>query len=77
MDYSGSMQKGELITELVSSEATPDGLTFDPAYTIDKQRMGVLVSGGSHGRSYKVRYIVGTDNNQILENEGELEVEEL
>jgi hypothetical protein len=76
MDFSSSMSTGEIISSLDTTETSPAGVTFGTV-TLGTKSVSVLISGGVDKKKYKIRFIVTTSLDQILEHEGYLYIKEL
>ena len=82
MDFSNKMTTNEVVTAVVSVISDPVGISFDTT-VFSEQIVQVLMSGGtSPGRTdieyneYKITIKINTSNNQLLENDGFLQIKD-
>lgn len=74
IDFSGKMEKSETITLVDSETIEPVGDAVILSSNITDQTVFVLCSGGINTKKYKITIKIITSLNQILENEGYLEI---
>jgi len=76
MSFSNKLRSStETLTSINSIDIYPDDASLTAIeYSVGTNIANIQVSGGDNGRTYKITVLVTTSDNQILENEGLMEI---
>ena len=75
MDTSETISTIEIVGSGTRSEATSD-LTITSIAASGDQAVKMTIAGGTHAQTYRIETKVTTDNSQILEGDGILQVKD-